>query len=211
MGTHYVFVNGLAASAGMGRERALAAARDAVAARPDASVTVQRIRRDASPVSTGETVAVLATGRDTATATPLLPGETVAPAVPVSQGANAPTLPELRAVAVDGDGGEQFPAMPTMTPAGPGRVRYARRLPDGRERLRNPDGRPLRMNGDCAAFKGPDPLVPILRLWFNGAWYDVPSIAQLMEWSFEGVAETPEGSRVEPDAPESWLTLIGVI
>ena len=62
MGTHYVYVNGLCASRAMGRGRAMAAARDAVAARPDAYVSVQRIRRDASPASTGETVAVLATG-----------------------------------------------------------------------------------------------------------------------------------------------------
>jgi hypothetical protein len=117
------------------------------------------------------------------------------------------------AVAADGDGGEQFPASPTMTPSGPGRVRYARRLPDGRERLRNPEtGKPVRMDGDCAAFKNPsNPLEPVLRVWFRGAWFDVPSTAQLMEWSIDGVAETPDGSRVEPDAPDSWLTLLGVI
>jgi hypothetical protein len=32
-----------------------------------------------------------------------------------------------------------------------------------------------------------------------------------MEWTFDGVAETPDGSRVEPDAPASWLTLLGVV
>jgi hypothetical protein len=32
-----------------------------------------------------------------------------------------------------------------------------------------------------------------------------------MEWTFDGVAETPDGSRVEPDAPDSWLTLLGVV
>jgi hypothetical protein len=117
------------------------------------------------------------------------------------------------AVADDGDGGEQFPATATMTPSGPGRVRYARRLPDGRERLRDPEtGKPVRMDGDCAAFKNPaNPLEPIMRLWFAGAWFDVPSIAQCMEWSLDGVAETPDGSRVEPDASASWLTLLGVI
>jgi len=66
MGSHFVFVNGLCASRGMGRDRAMTAARDAVAARPDAHVSIQRISRDASPASTGETVAVLATGRETA-------------------------------------------------------------------------------------------------------------------------------------------------
>jgi hypothetical protein len=128
---------------------------------------------------------------------------------------NATTEPRRNAPAVadDGDGGEQFPATATMTPSGPGRVRYARRLPDGRERLRDPEtGKPVRMNGDCAAFKNPaNPLEPIMRLWFAGAWFDVPSIAQCMEWSLDGVAETPDGSRVEPDASASWLTLLGVI
>lgn len=67
------------------------------------------------------------------------------------------------------------------------------------------------MNGDVAAFKGADPLAPVLRLWFCNAWHDVPTIAQLMAWSFDGIAETPDGSRVEPDAPNSWLTLLGVV
>ncbi len=126
---------------------------------------------------------------------------------------NAAT-PQRRApvVASDGDGAEQFPATLTMAPVTVGRVRYARRLPDGRERLRNPEtGKPVRMNGDVAAFRTGDPLTPRLRLWFDGAWFDVPTIAQCMEWTFDGVAETPDGSRVEPDAPESWLTLLGVV
>jgi hypothetical protein len=67
------------------------------------------------------------------------------------------------------------------------------------------------MNGDVAAFRGPDSLTPTLRLWFAAAWYDVPSNAQLLEWSLDGVAETPDGSRVEPDASESWLSLLGVV
>jgi hypothetical protein len=62
-----------------------------------------------------------------------------------------------------------------------------------------------------AAFKSGDPLTPRLRLWFGCAWFDVPTIAQCMEWSLDGVAETPDGSRVEPDATDSWLTLLGVV
>jgi hypothetical protein len=117
-----------------------------------------------------------------------------------------------RVAAVDGDGGEQFPATPTMTPAGPGRVRFARRLNNGRERLRNSEtGKALRMDGDVAAFKGSDPLTPVFRLLWRGAWVDVPTTAELMEWSLDGVAETPDGSRVEPDAPDSWLSLLGII
>jgi hypothetical protein len=127
--------------------------------------------------------------------------------------AAAPTLP-TRAVAADGDGAEQFPATPTMAPVvvdGVRRVRLSRRLPDGRQRLRDANGNAVRMHGDVAAFRGPDPLTPTLRLWFAAAWHDVPTTAQLMEWSLDGVAENPDGSRVEPDAPDSWLTLLGVI
>ena len=115
--------------------------------------------------------------------------------------------------AADGDGAEQFPARPTITPSGPGRVRFARTLNNGRERPINPETgkRTVRMIGDVAAFKGPDPLTPVLRLWFGQRWHDVPTIAQCMEWSFDGVAETPDGSRVEPDAPDSWLALLGII
>lgn len=121
--------------------------------------------------------------------------------------------PREPVAAADGDGAEQFPATPTLTPGtAPRTVRYARRLPDGRERLRDPEtGRAVRMNGDVAAFRGPDPLTPRLRLWFGDRWHDVPTIAELMEWTFDGVAETPDGSRVEPDAPNSWLTLLGVV
>jgi len=115
--------------------------------------------------------------------------------------------------AADGDGAEQFPARPTITPGSrPGRVRLSRVLNNGRERLINPEtGARVRMTGDVVAFKGPDPLSPVLRLWFSERWHDVPTIAQCMEWTFDGTAETPDGSRVEPDAPESWLSLLGVV
>jgi hypothetical protein len=128
-------------------------------------------------------------------------------------GPSAETIRTRECVAaVDGDGGEQFPATPTMTPAGPGRVRFARRLNNGRERLRNPEtGKALRMDGDVAAFKGSDSLTPVFRLLWRGAWVDVPTTAELMEWSVDGVAETPDGFRVEPDAPDSWLSLLGII
>ena len=119
-----------------------------------------------------------------------------------------------RVTAADGDGGEQWEPTLTITPAPgkPGRVRLARRLPNGRERLRDPEtGRALRMDGDAAAFKGPDPLTPVYRLWWRGQWVDVPTVAELMAWSIDGVCETPDGSRVEPDAPDAWLSLLGIL
>lgn len=113
--------------------------------------------------------------------------------------------------AADGDGAEQYPATVTLSALvvdGERRVRYARRLPDGRGRLRTPDGRAVRMSGDVAAFA--DGAGVRLRMWFASAWRDVPSIAECMEWSLDGVAESPDGSRVEPDAAESWLRLLGL-
>ena len=129
-------------------------------------------------------------------------------------GPSAGYVARERVTAADGDGGEQWEPTLTITPVPgkPGRVRFARRLPDGRERLRDPEtGRALRMDGDAAAFKGPDPLTPIYRLYWRGQWVDVPTIAELMAWSFDGVCETPDGSRVEPDAPDAWLTLLGIL
>jgi hypothetical protein len=131
----------------------------------------------------------------------------------IGAGAVLPTLPQRRepVAAADGDGADQYPATVTLSAVivdGERRVRYARRLPDGRERLRTPDGRAVRMHGDVAAFA--DGAGVRLRAWFADAWRDVPTIAECMEWTLDGVAETPDGSRVEPDAPDSWLSLLGL-
>jgi len=84
-------------------------------------------------------------------------------------------------------------------------------LNNGRERLINPEtGARVRMTGDVVAFKGPDPLTPVLRLWFRHEWFDVPIIAQCMEWTVDGMSETPDGQSVEPDDPDSWLSLLGI-
>lgn len=124
----------------------------------------------------------------------------------------APTLPTLTSDDADG-AGDQFPATTTIWPTTPGRARFARTLPNGRARLRHPEtDKPLRTDGDCAAFRNPaNPMVPTLKLWFRGVWYDVPTIDDLMGWSFDGVCETPDGRMVECDAPDAWLSLLGVV
>lgn len=38
-----------------------------------------------------------------------------------------------------------------------------------------------------------------------------PSIATLERYMNDGVCKTPDGRRVEPDHPESWLRLLGMI
>lgn len=121
----------------------------------------------------------------------------------------AVTLPDVPATTPDG---EQFPATPTITPTTPGRARFARMV-CGRDRLRNPEtGKPVRMHGDVAAFRNPaNPLTPVLKLWFRGVWHVVPTITECMTWSLDGVCETPDGRMVEPDAPDAWLALLGVV
>ena len=128
------------------------------------------------------------------------------------RGVTLPDVPRARVTASDGDGGEQFPATPTIWATTPGRARFAR-VVCGCDRLRNPEtGKPVRMTGDVAAFRNPaNPLAPVLKLWFRGVWYVVPSVAECMAWSLDGVCETPDGRTVEPDAPDAWLSLLGVV
>ncbi|MBK6744573.1 MAG: hypothetical protein IPG66_17065 [Hydrogenophilales bacterium] len=46
---------------------------------------------------------------------------------------------------------------------------------------------------------------------WRGQEYDVPSMEQIGEWIFDSVCETPEGDCVEPDHPDSWLSLLGLM
>ncbi|MBK6742582.1 MAG: hypothetical protein IPG66_06200 [Hydrogenophilales bacterium] len=46
---------------------------------------------------------------------------------------------------------------------------------------------------------------------FKGIDYEVPSMEQIGEWVIDSVCETPEGECVEPDHPDSWLSLLGLI
>lgn len=42
-------------------------------------------------------------------------------------------------------------------------------------------------------------------------WYDVPTMEEVEGWVFDSVCEAPSGDEVEPDHPDSWLSLLGVI
>ena len=46
---------------------------------------------------------------------------------------------------------------------------------------------------------------------WRGQEYDVPSFAQIDEWVCDSVCETPDGDMVEPDHPDSWLSLLGIM
>jgi hypothetical protein len=42
-------------------------------------------------------------------------------------------------------------------------------------------------------------------------WYDVPTLEDIEEYTFDSVCFTPAGDEVEPDAPDSWLSILGII
>jgi hypothetical protein len=42
-------------------------------------------------------------------------------------------------------------------------------------------------------------------------WYDIPSNEDIEEWTFDSVCFTPGDDEVEPDHPDSWLYLLGMI
>lgn len=46
---------------------------------------------------------------------------------------------------------------------------------------------------------------------FKGDLYDVPTLEELQEWELEGGCETPDHEWVEPDHPDGWLRLLGLI
>jgi hypothetical protein len=42
-------------------------------------------------------------------------------------------------------------------------------------------------------------------------WYDIPSNEEIEEWVFDSLCPTPADDDVEPDHPDSWLSLLGMI
>lgn len=114
------------------------------------------------------------------------------------------TAPHWEAVAA-----EQILLAPTLLKCNADRtIRIARSPYGGRRRLKHPEtGAGLLTTGDVGQF-GPH---KVLRLRFGDAWHVVPSHADAMRWTLDGMAETPDGRTVEPDDPDSWLVLCGLI
>jgi len=46
---------------------------------------------------------------------------------------------------------------------------------------------------------------------FKGKQYKIPTIKTLEKWEWNGYCKTPDGRKVEPDHPESWMSLLGYI
>ena len=42
-------------------------------------------------------------------------------------------------------------------------------------------------------------------------WYEVPCNEDIEEWVFDSICFTPGDDEVEPDHPDSWLRLLGLI
>jgi len=89
-----------------------------------------------------------------------------------------------------------------------GRPVVARGPHGGRERIRHPEhGGPLLTTGDVSGW-GP---FCVLRLFFADSWHVIPSHEELMRWTLDGMAETPDGRTVEPDDRDSWLVLLNLV
>lgn len=113
-----------------------------------------------------------------------------------------------------GKAAEQYPADTTINKRD-GKIWLTRSLPSGKDRLRNPEtGLPVRMAGDIGRI-GPIGETTILAIWWreDGAfrWVPLPSIDAMMEWTLDSVCPTPDGRTLEPDHPDSWLRLLGLV
>lgn len=51
----------------------------------------------------------------------------------------------------------------------------------------------------------------VLRIRWRGKFWPAPSDAELNYWTFDSVCETPDGRTVEPDAPDSWLSILRLV
>lgn len=49
------------------------------------------------------------------------------------------------------------------------------------------------------------------KIQWRGKFWTAPSEAELDYWTFDSVCETPDGRTVEPDAPDSWLRILGLV
>jgi hypothetical protein len=46
---------------------------------------------------------------------------------------------------------------------------------------------------------------------WRGQWWPAPTVGEVHAWALDSVAETPDGRNVEPDDPESWPSLLGLV
>jgi hypothetical protein len=51
----------------------------------------------------------------------------------------------------------------------------------------------------------------VRRIHWRGKWWRLPTDTELEVWTFDSVCETPDGRIVEPDHPDSWLRILGLV
>lgn len=51
----------------------------------------------------------------------------------------------------------------------------------------------------------------IWQTFWRGDWRQLPTLEDLQLWTFDSCCETPDGRTVEPDAPDSWLRILGLV
>ena len=49
------------------------------------------------------------------------------------------------------------------------------------------------------------------RMQWRGKWWPLPTDTELELWVMDSCCETPDGRTVEPDHPESWLSILNLI
>jgi hypothetical protein len=89
---------------------------------------------------------------------------------------------------------QQFPAEITKRTAGHGAIR------------RNPDSQELEFWWLPQGANYPEP-----EAFSLAGWYPVPAACDVEGWCLGSVAETPCGDSVEPDHPDAWPRLLGLI
>jgi hypothetical protein len=113
-----------------------------------------------------------------------------------------------------GQDAEQFPADTTINKRSGG-IYLTRHLLSGRARLRDPEGKPVKMIGDIGRIGDIEGQTILAVWWHHGqklpGWIPLPSIDAMMEWTLDSVCPTPDGRILEPDHPDSWLRILGLV
>jgi hypothetical protein len=50
-----------------------------------------------------------------------------------------------------------------------------------------------------------------LKLRWHRKWWPVPTLEEVETWTLDSVCPTPDGDIVEPDHPDAWLSLLGLV
>lgn len=50
-----------------------------------------------------------------------------------------------------------------------------------------------------------------LKLRWHRKWWPVPTLEEVEAWTLDSVCLTPAGDIVEPDHPDAWLSLLGLV